>query len=105
MVHVGNGLNNLNSPRWIAGGTSLTWGVEGANIDGGGGTSQTAIAAGPVKGGSGGRAIVATSADRTFYAIDSSTCSFGYGIGSAMSGFGFLGLLGLGITRRRNKKS
>lgn len=106
-VYVGNAdrlVGTAQSPRWIAGGTQVTWGLPDYQVDGGGDAGATAIAVSPVNGDAGARAIVATSAERTNTAINSTTCNIGYGVGSAVSGVGFLGLLGLGITRRRGKK-
>lgn len=103
-IYLGNAASFTAAPRWIAGGTQLTWGVGANAIDGGGNTTTNVIAASPIDSDAGGHAIVKQSADRTYTAMSTSTCSIGYGFGSAMSGFGFLGLLGLGVTRRRRKK-
>jgi hypothetical protein len=108
-VIVGPAYDYTQSPRWIAGGTQLTWGVNATLVDGGqsdGGSGGIVIATAPVNSDAGGHAIIVDSADRTYWGVSASTngCGIGYGFGSALSGAGFLGLLGLGVTRRRRKQ-
>ena len=106
-VDMGAASSFSQGPRWVAGGAFLSWGVLGSSVDGGmvGSNSNYAIVTAQVGSDAGPRtAVVATDAVGTV-AINQSTCSFGAGIGSGVSGFGFLGLLGLRLVRRRNKKA
>jgi len=105
-VAVGVASSRTQGPRWVAGGTHLTWGVVSSAVDGGldGGGIENALVVATVGSDAGPRVVQATNDPNVnVIAISAGSCSFGAGVGSGLSGFGFLGLLGLRIVRRRKK--
>jgi hypothetical protein len=90
-----------NGPRWVAGGSSLTWGQNAATIDAGDG--GIAIAVIPAAGGT--ATAVATSGPGHVVFVASSSCSIAQSGGSAVMAFGSLGaFIALAIRRRRKSR-
>ncbi|MDB4995755.1 MAG: hypothetical protein JWM74_3187 [Myxococcaceae bacterium] len=90
-----------NGPRWVAGGSSLTWGQNAATIDAGDG--GMAIAVIPASGGN--ATAIATSGPGHIAFVASSSCSIARTGGSAVMAFGSLGaFIALAIRRRRKSR-
>lgn len=103
-IRLGIASSNIYGPRWVGGGTAVVWGVAGARVDAGTHVSNSVVYANAASD-AGEKLVASVPTGTTLSTVNnSSACGIGYGFGSAASGVGFLGLLGLGATRRRRAK-
>jgi hypothetical protein len=91
-------------PRWLAGGTALSWGQTTSTFDAGdgGGFAVAVVSAG----GGNVRAVATSSSTDSVFAIGNvpNMCSIGHGTGSALMAFGSLAaFVGLVARRRRRR--
>ncbi len=102
---VGGQVIGNHGPRWIAGGTALSWEQDQGTFDAGDGAvpSRAAIVTAPATGG-GFRVLATSDANGYVFSIPNASCSVARGPGSALMAMGSLAAL-LGLVARRRRKS